>query len=157
MRRSSICRSWSHGTDRLPVVGMVFFTLVILAVSSCGLSGSGAGGTSAAPQGTLAGKVVASPTCAVESVVHPCLPAPVTHRAVSIEDTSGTVVASATTDGQGQFNVTLDPGAYAVKVAIVPGQPGLRQLTPGNVTILAGETTPITITLDTGIRSRSTP
>ena len=157
MRLSSTCRSRPHRTDRLPVVGSVFLTLVILVVGGCGISGSGAGGASAEPQGTLAGKVVASPTCAVESVVKPCQPAPITHRAVSIEDASGKVVASTTTDGQGQFTVALDPGAYVVKVAIVTGQPGLRQLTPGDVTIVAGKTTSLKITLDTGIRSRSTP
>jgi hypothetical protein len=36
-------------------------------------------------------------------------------------------------------------------VALVRGQPGLRQLSPGNVSVLAGKTTSVTMTLDTGI------
>ncbi len=156
MRLASICHSREHRTNRLRLVGVALLVLgVVLSLAACGVSGTG--GASAGAQGTLAGKVVARPTCPVERADKPCQPAPVTHRAVSIEDTSGSVVTAVTTDGQGQFNVALDPGSYVVKVAIVTGQPGLRQLTPGDVTILAGETTPLTITLDTGIRSRSTP
>lgn len=158
MRLMSNPRSRAHRSKHLPLGSVALVALgTLLILAGCGVSGSGIGGASADAQGTLAGKVVASPTCPVERADKPCPPAPVTHRAVSIEDTSGTVVTEVTTDGQGQFNVALDPGSYVVKVTIVTGQPGMRQLTPGDVTILAGETTPLTITLDTGIRSRSTP
>src|SRR5262249_33275864 len=136
---------------RLPVLVLALLALV---VAACGVSGTG--GAPASTQGMLSGKVVARPTCPVERAEQPCQPAPITHRTVSIENASGKVVASVTTDPQGQFSVALAPGQYVVRVAIVRGQPGLRQLTPGSVTVFAGKTTPITITLDTGIRSPST-
>jgi hypothetical protein len=41
---------------------------------------------------------------------------------------------------------------YDVQVAIVPGTVGMRQQTPGDVHVIAGQTTQITIQLDTGIR-----
>jgi hypothetical protein len=43
-------------------------------------------------------------------------------------------------------------GPYVVHVVIVRGQLGLRQLSPANVTVRAGKTISVTITLDTGIR-----
>jgi hypothetical protein len=104
------------------------------------------------PQGTLAGDVVASPTCPVQQAENPCPPKPVADRQVMIETPSGAVAAKAMTDAQGHFRVTLAPGAYTVKVAIVPGLVGMRQDTPANVTVVDGRTTSVTITLDTGIR-----
>jgi hypothetical protein len=153
MSFSAITRSCERRACGVPM--LLLFMLLAFAAAGCGVSG--AGGTPTSTQGTLSGKVIARPTCPVERADQPCQPAPIAHRAVSIERPDGTVVATVTTDAQGQFSATLDPGSYVVHVAIVRGQPGLRQLTPGDVTILAGKTTPVTITLDTGIRSRSTP
>jgi hypothetical protein len=117
-------------------------------------AGAVAGQTPAAsgPQGTLAGDVVASPTCPVQQAENPCPPKPVADRQVVIETPSGAVAAKATTDAQGHFTVTLAPGSYTVKVAIVPGLIGMRQDTPANVTVVDGRATSVTITLDTGIR-----
>jgi hypothetical protein len=131
-----------------------------VAVAGCGASGGGTGaaGTSTAgtgasgPYGTLVVHVEASPTCPVERVDHPCPPLLIAHRRVTIETPSGAAAATATTNAQGQFSVSLAPGAYVVRVAIVAGMPGLRQVTPGQVAVVAGETTAITIELDTGIR-----
>jgi hypothetical protein len=100
----------------------------------------------------LSGKVVAAPTCSVGRADKPCEPAPVANREVSIQRPDGMVVATVTTDAQGWFSATLDPGACVVHVVIVRGQPGLRQLSPANVTVRAGKTISVTITLDTGIR-----
>lgn len=104
------------------------------------------------PQGTLVGDVVAGPTCPVERVGNPCPPRPVPNRQVRIESPTGDVVTTVTTDARGHFSVHLAPGHYVVRVAIIPGQVGLRQVTPGDVTIVAGQITSITIELDTGIR-----
>lgn len=156
MRLMSNYRSRECWSSRFLVVSVAILALGLLSIlAGCGVSG--AGGASGGTQGTLAGKVVASPSCPVERADKPCQPTPIKDRAVSIEDTAGNLVTSATTDSQGQFNVNLNPGSYVVKVEIITGQPGMRQLTPGDVTIITGKTTPITITLDTGIRSRSTP
>ncbi len=103
------------------------------------------------PQGTLVGDVVAGPACPVAKAGNPCV-APVPNRRVTIETSAGVIAATATTDAQGHFTVHLLPGHYVVHVAIIPGQVGLQQVTPGDVNIVAGQTTSITIELDTGIR-----
>ena len=126
-----------------------------LLLAGCGLTtttGPGAGTPTATPTGTLDGKVVASPTCPVEPVAHPCSPVPVQHRPVAIQTPSGKLVETVTTDANGHFSTTLPAGSYVLRVAIVPGTVGIRQVTPGNVSITAGKTTTITIELDTGIR-----
>jgi hypothetical protein len=104
------------------------------------------------PQGTLVGDVVAGPTCPVEVAENPCPPAPVPNRQVRIETPVGAVAATVTTDAEGHFTVHLPPGHYVIHVAIIPGQVGFQQVTPGDVTLVAGQTTSITIELDTGIR-----
>jgi hypothetical protein len=150
MPLSSIPLRRTHPARCLPL-------LALLAIAAIGCGVSGAGGTSASTQGTLVGKVVAAPTCPVERAEQPCQPVPVAHREVRIQTPGGTVVARVTTDAQGRFSATLAPGAYVVRVAIVRGQVGLRQLSPGDVTVRAGETTSVTIMLDTGIRTSGTP
>ena len=119
---------------------------VALALAACTQIGPGG------PQGTLVGDVVAGPTGPVEKAGNPCPPRPVPNRQVTIETSAGVIAATATTDAQGHFSVHLAPGHYVVRVAIIPGQVGLRQVTPGDVTIVAGQTATITIMLDTGIR-----
>jgi hypothetical protein len=129
--------------------------LLTMGVVGCGVSGPGGrngSGASSSQQGTLFGTVIASPTCPVERASDPCAPKRVAHRAVRIETPSGALVTTVTTDGQGQFSATLVPGTYVVRVTIVPGQLGMRQITPGRVTVVAGQTTSLTLTLDTGIR-----
>ena len=104
------------------------------------------------PQGALSVDVVAGPTCPVEQAEDPCPPAKVTDRSVTISTPAGAVVATVTTDAKGHFTIVLAPGDYVIQVAIVPGAPGMRQDSPGNVTVVAGQTTTVEITLDTGIR-----
>jgi hypothetical protein len=118
-----------------------------LLVAACGPSPA-----PAAHQGRLLGQVLAGPTCPVESVTHPCPPRPVPGRTVRIQTPGGALAATATTDARGDFAVSLAPGAYVVRVAIVPGQIGLRQVSPGTVTVVADRTVSVTILLDTGIR-----
>jgi hypothetical protein len=102
--------------------------------------------------GTISGDVVAGPTCPVESIDNPCPPKPVPDRDVSIQTPSGVEVAHTVTDGNGHFTVRLAAGAYVVRVATGPGKLGLEQTTPGDVTVVAGQTSHVQIELDTGIR-----
>jgi hypothetical protein len=131
---------------RLPMVAAVVIAGVVLILTACGQTDSGA------THGTLTGTVVASPTCPVQNADQPCAPVPVRGRLVQALDTRGQVVASAKTDDQGRFSLSLAPGSYVIHVAIVQGQPGLRQTTPGNVTVSAGQSASLNIELDTGIR-----
>jgi Carboxypeptidase regulatory-like domain len=129
---------------------IVLATLMLVCVGTLGACG--AMSRPAAAKGTLTGDVVAGPTCPVEQANNPCPPRPVTGRQVTIEDADGHAVTTTMTDGRGHFGVDLAPGAYTVQVAIVPGAVGLRQVTPGQVTVAAGQTAYIKIELDTGIR-----
>jgi hypothetical protein len=117
---------------------------LLLTLGGCGL---GAG-----TQGTLSGDVVAGPTCPVEQAGRPCPPQPVADRQVTLETPGGATVATTTTDVSGRFSVAVAPGSYVVQVQIVSGQMGMRQVTPGAVTVSANHTTTIHIVLDTGIR-----
>jgi hypothetical protein len=62
------------------------------------------------------------------------------------------VAATVTTDQQGRFTVTLAPGPYEVHVVLGKGLPGMRQTNLGAVTIVAGQTASVTVTVDSGIR-----
>jgi hypothetical protein len=125
------------------------------------------------PHGTITGDVVAGPTCPVEHAEDPCADRPVPDRQVTITTSGSTPpnvpppnaapytaqttptappAASTTTDANGHFSVDVPPGSYVVRVAAGLGLLGMRQITPGNVTIAAGQTTYIKIELDTGIR-----
>jgi Carboxypeptidase regulatory-like domain len=112
-------------------------------------SKQGATGT----QGTLDGDVVASPTCPVQPAEgNACLPKPVPSRTVTIVGANGQTVAKTITDSQGHFSLALAPGTYTIQVVIIPGSIGMRQVTPGHVTITSGQTSHVNIVLDTGIR-----
>ncbi len=152
MRRTFTMRRLVH----LHLCGLIV-GLVLLA-TACGVAtGPGTGLT-----GTIAGSVMAGPTCPVERVDNPCPDKPVTNRQVNILAASsatanatpqtGNVVASTTTDANGNFSVNVPPGQYVVQVGAGPGMLGQRQETPGDVTVTANQTTTIKIVLDTGIR-----
>jgi hypothetical protein len=102
--------------------------------------------------GTIAGDVMAGPTCPVESLENPCPPKPVPDRKVSVMTPGGALAATTTTDANGRFTVAVAPGSYVVRVEAGPGMLGLRQTTPGDVTVRAGQIIIVHIELDTGIR-----
>lgn len=102
--------------------------------------------------GTISGVVVAGPTCPVEAIKDTCAPKAVPDRDVSIQTPAGVEVARAVTDANGHFAVRVAAGAYVVRVSAGPGMLGLDQVTPGDVTVRAGQTSEIQIELDTGIR-----
>jgi Carboxypeptidase regulatory-like domain len=132
----------------LQLVVTVVCVTMLAGLAACGVSSGGRTG----PRGTISGDVVAGPTCPVERITNPCPPAPVQNRQLSILTQSGTVVATTTTDDLGRFRVEVPPGSYVVRVQIVPGRVGLRQITPGDIAVRAGATSVIHILLDTGIR-----
>ena len=119
---------------------------------SAALAACGAGGSVTLASGTLTGDVEAGPTCPVERAENPCPPKPVTNREVKVLSKSGQVIATTATDAQGHFSVAVPPGDYVVAVAIVSGQVGMRQTTPGDVSVASGQSSYIKIELDTGIR-----
>ena len=126
------------------------------ALAGCGVSTIGASATDVStfsgPTGTIAGDVVAGPTCPVEQAENPCPPAVVKNREVDIQTPAGRTVATTTTDANGHFSVAVPPGAYIVHVKIEQRQVGMRQTSPGDVTVIANQTSTVHIELDTGIR-----
>jgi hypothetical protein len=80
--------------------------LALAGCASITVSGTGAAGTStpgagaSGTQGTLAGDVVAGPTCPVERAEDPCQPKAVPNREVQILGANSAVVATAMTDGK---------------------------------------------------------
>jgi len=63
----------------------------------------------------------------------------------------GDVVATATTDHAGRYELTVRPGTYLIRATAK----GLHSREPGRtVTVSPGETLAITFVLDTGIRCR---
>jgi hypothetical protein len=146
-RSDAMRRSTSRAWPIRWALGLVAALAVGAALAACG-----SGGGATIVPGTLTGDVVAGPTCPVEQVNNPCPPKIIADREVKILTTSGQVAATATTDAQGHFSVSLPPGAYVVQVTIVPGQVGMRQTTPGDVNVASGQSSYIKIELDTGIR-----
>jgi hypothetical protein len=130
------------------------WALALMAALALGaaLAGCGSGGGVTVASGMLTGDVVAGPTCPVEQIDNPCPPKVVPNREVKILTKSGAVAATTTTDAQGHFSIALAPGDYVVAVTVAAGQIGMRQATPGDVTVASGQSSYIKIELDTGIR-----
>jgi Carboxypeptidase regulatory-like domain len=132
--------------------------LALAGCASITVGGTGAAGTTMpgtetpGTQGTLAGDVVAGPTCPVERAEDPCPPKVVPNREVQILGANRAIVATTVTDSKGHFSVALAPGTYAVTALIVSGQVGMRQMSDVTATVTAGQVTTVKIMLDTGIR-----
>jgi hypothetical protein len=145
LRRCRCCRRTRRGGP----LGLLYSVTigVALVVAACGVPGSATGGRT----GTLVGRVLLSPTTPVCREDQPCS-APLPNRQVQIKRADGTVAATVTTDQQGRFTVALAPGTYTVHVVLGPGVPGVSQTSSGAVTIVAGQTASVTVTVDSGIR-----
>lgn len=129
---------------RLVVVIMLGLFLMLV-TAACG-AGSSSGQTA-----ILDGQVVLYPSKPACSNTESCS-TPLANYKVTVKADDGHVVATATTDQQGHFTVTVVPGSYVVQVDLTSGHTGQRQTTPGKVTLVAGQTTHVTITVDSGIR-----
>src|SRR5262245_6058708 len=105
-----------------------------------------------ATQGILSGEVLAGPTCPVERAEDPCPPKPVSGRQVLVETPAGAVIAKATTDARGQFQVALAPGTYTLTIPGGHRLFGGQQEKPVQAAVRVGQITHVQILLDTGIR-----
>lgn len=108
-----------------------------------------AGGT-----GTLSVTAVAGPVCPVEQDPPDpaCAPRSVAGARVFVQPGDGRdiLVAQGATDADGVFELELPTGDYIVIGGEVEGLMGLPE--PVTVAVVAGQTTTVTLTYDTGIR-----
>lgn len=96
---------------------------------------------------TLSGTVTEGPTTPVCTDSTPCS-SPAINHIVQALDPNGSVIASATTNSNGEYVLHLRPGHYALKV--VP-QIGVGSTQEKNLDVIAGDNT-FNISIDTGIR-----
>jgi hypothetical protein len=109
--------------------------------------------TNVLENGSLDGVMTIGPICPVERVDQPCLPTPemyATHSVFVYTKDRQTLLATLTPDAQGEFHATLPVGVYYVDtthqtIGKVDGVPTV-------VSIVAGQSTLLTIAVDAGIR-----
>jgi hypothetical protein len=103
-------------------------------------------------EGNVSGKVVAGPTCPVESSPPDpqCAPRQVAGATLLIQDPAGHTVATVVSDGAGAFSLTLPPGDYVLVAQPVDGLMGTAP--PLSFSVVAGSPIELTVGYDTGIR-----
>lgn len=127
---------------------------VVVAISLLLVACAPASPTTPVATGELEVTVVAGPVCPVETLPPDpaCAPRPVPDARVLVSPGDGreVLVAEATTDEDGIARLELPPGDYIVSGGEVDGLFGLPS--PTTATVVAGETTSVTLAYDTGIR-----
>ncbi len=123
-----------------------------LVVAFALLGGSAAGAR--APDSGIRGRIVAGPTCPVQSVPpRPgCAPRPI-RATLRIRRVGSLGPAASVASGVGgRFRIALRAGTYVVVALARAGSPFPRPPTASRVKVDAGRFTFVTITYDTGIR-----
>jgi hypothetical protein len=103
-------------------------------------------------EGNVSGKVVAGPTCPVESSPPDpqCAARQVAGATLLIQDLAGHTVATVVSDATGAFSLTLPPGDYMLVAQPVEGLMGTAP--PLSFSVVAGSPVELTVEYDTGIR-----
>ena len=102
--------------------------------------------------GNVSGKVVAGPTCPVESSPPDpqCAPRQVAGATLLVQDLAGHTLATVVSDGTGAFSLTLPPGDYVLVAQPVDGLMGTAP--PLSFSVIDGSPVELTVGYDTGIR-----
>lgn len=127
---------------RRPVLPLCLLALIL---ASCA-NGSPASPT---PGSGVRGTVTYGPLCPVEQVGSPCPDRPWQGK-VQGRLPDGTLVREVTTEPNGSFTLSLDPGTYDV-VAATP-EDGMTNAKAQRVTVTDGTFVTITMQVDSGIR-----
>jgi hypothetical protein len=106
----------------------------------------GCGGSAGSADSGIRGRAVISPACPVE----PCDLVESPYEGSFVVRNDGAVVAKVKTDGNGQFEVRLAPGAYVLQSEAEAE--ALPLLKPVDVTVREHEFTNVTLAFDSGIR-----
>jgi hypothetical protein len=138
--------------SRTPSFAACLAGALLLAAAAC-TSGAQTGQPTDDAQGTgiLSGRVVGGPASPIEGIPGAGEPKPVPGVELSVRREAGGEALTLTTDGQGEFRENLAAGGYRVDLA-TPLTTGFTKDLPRTVTVAAGQTTRLEITLDTGIR-----
>jgi hypothetical protein len=126
--------------------------LVCLLLGFGACASASAGGQ--APTSGISGRVVAGPTCPVETVPPQprCAPRSLT-ATLRIHAVGSHAPAIRVRSGaDGRFRVRLSPATYVIRPMPVNGSPFPRPPAAFTVKVHTGRFTPVTITYDTGIR-----
>jgi hypothetical protein len=117
------------------------------------LVGASAAGARA-PDSGIAGRIVAGPTCPVQSVPPQpgCAPRPIRATLRIRRVGSAGPGASLASGVNGRFRIALHAGTYVVVALARAGSPFPRPPAASRVKVDAGRFTFVTITYDTGIR-----
>jgi predicted amidohydrolase len=100
--------------------------------------------------GRIRGMVLLAPTCPVEQASSPCPPRPLSRVLVRVVDANGEVLADATSDDAGAFELTVRPGSYVLTASI--DEDPARSVRPARVHVVAGEVVHANVLVDSGIR-----
>jgi hypothetical protein len=130
------------------IIVLIAITIAVAIMLNTGTPLWGSGNAT----GTLTGNVTIGPLCPVEpcSVPRDQIVATYAARPIMITTEKGILVGSVTADPDTGYSISLRPGTYVVDVRH-QGVGGTRDL-PKTVTIHAGETVRLDISIDTGIR-----
>ena len=130
----------------------LFFALIAAALSTVGcMRADGQPGGSTPSYGALAGRITRGPTSPVSGpgITEPA-PPPVAGAELKIVDAEGAPIATARSDGDGLYRVSLPPGQYRVERGA--GFTGATKNLPSLVSVSPGQETRLDILVDTGIR-----
>lgn len=111
--------------------------------------------TSTTPKnsGMVEGNMKIGPICPVEQVGHPCNPTVAmyaSHPIFIYSSDKSILIKTLTPDASGDFSATLPVGSYFVDTQ--HQSVGAVQGVPAVISIISGEITTLTISIDTGIR-----
>lgn len=87
------------------------------------------------------------PMCPVEQANSPCPDKPMANTKVDVAQ-GGAVVATATTDAQGRFEVAVPAGVYTVQAVTT----GIQSSRGVSATVTDGSWTSVKVLVDSGIR-----
>jgi len=127
----------------------------VLFVAACSGQQSGTGvATGAGGEAQrVTGRATAGPICPVErNPPDPaCAPRPVAGAVLVIQNGAGSEVTRTTTDADGRFSLTLEPGSYRLVPQAAQGLMGGAR--PVDFQVVAGkQSKPLQVSYDTGIR-----
>jgi hypothetical protein len=123
----------------LPLLGL------LVLVAACGTARPAGGATG---DSGIEGTVLLGPTCAVQTVEHPCPDRPLAADVV-VSTSEGKEVTSVRSGPDGKFRVGLRPGAYVLTVS---NPKGIQFAKPVSVTVPARGFVHVTVSVDSGIR-----